>query len=137
MKLYRGLKTADFQLLDEATSKSVRDIWKKVLLRRSKGDFSFPEKLSAEIQEQERQIRLRRQHFTDNKEIAARYAKASGGSLVEIDVSVEEISRVFDIEFQNFGKRRKKFELVYVIDAEVLRRRAKKWKLKCVGFARK
>lgn len=94
------------------------------------GDFTYPDPLNDDILAASKLTRLQRQHFTDNREIAASYAKANDGLLVEIDVPISEILSHFTIEFQKFAQRKRSFEVVYVIDAAKLSSLSKKWKLK-------
>ncbi len=129
MKLYRGIKE-DFIFLDEKAQEQNKQIWKKILELRSKGDFSYPQETNSEILTLRKQERLALQNFTDNKKIAERYARQEKGFIVEIDVPKKEILSLFRIEFQNFSKRKEKFELVYVVSGENLHKFAKKWKLK-------
>ncbi len=130
MKLYRGLKSSEFKVFDTKLASHSVSIWEKILKERIKGNFHFPEALSKDIVELEKINRLRRQNFTDNKSIALAYAKENRGLLLEIDVNIGDVLKYFHLEFQNFGKRKKNFELVYVVDAASLFRNAKKWKLK-------
>lgn len=129
MKLYRGLKT-DYLPFNsgELTSK-----WKKVLAVREKSK-KYPEKLNSTILELKKLERGQRQFFTDNKEIATRYAKQEKGTLLTIDVPINEIIKNFHIEFQNYAKRRKRFELVYAVEGSTLDKNSKKWKLKVTKF---
>jgi len=45
-------------------------------------------------------------------------------------VPIHEVVKHFRIEFQNYGKRKKRFELVYVVDGSLLKRKSSQWKLK-------
>lgn len=130
MKLYRGLKSTEFKIFSDDMAFELRKIWNTVLSRRNKGDWSFPFKLDQEILRGEKLLRLQRQHFTDRRDIALAYAKANNGSLIEIDVPKTDILDHFRIEFQSFGKRKENFEIVYVIEADLLNRNRKKWKLR-------
>lgn len=130
MKLYRGLKSSEFKIFDASLASHSASVWEKILKMRAKGNFKFPEDLSKDIVELEKTNRLRRQYFTDNKSIALAYAKENHGLLLEIDPGIGDILKNFHLEFQNFGKRKKSFELVYAIDAATLLLNSKKWKLK-------
>lgn len=133
VKLYRGLKSSEFKPYSSDIESDLKNIWGAILIRRSKGDWTFPKDLASGVLRAEKNLRLQRQHFTDRQEIALNYAKANKGVLVEIDVPQKEILSFFRIEFQNFGQRKKKFEIVYVIDAALLHRNRKKWKLKVIS----
>ena len=129
MKLYRGLKSEQFQLFDEAIERELHDHWQGVVERRERGDFSYREEENAAILRLEKLHRLYHQNFTDNEAIAREYAHAQGGALVTVDVPVPDILEHWKVEFQNFGKRRTKFELVYVVDGRTLARHKDRWKL--------
>ncbi|MGE4133327.1 MAG: hypothetical protein AB7F86_16915 [Bdellovibrionales bacterium] len=58
------------------------------------------------------------------------YARKVGGLLVEISVPMADVLKHFDIEFQNFGRRKKQFEIVYCVKGSILAKYGKKWKLK-------
>lgn len=130
MKLYRGLKSSEFKMFSEDAALELRNLWSAVLNKRSKGDWTFPNELNEDILLGEKLLRLQRQHFTDRRDIALGYATENNGALIEIDVSKKDILDHFRIEFQNFGKRKKSFEIVYVIDSSILFRNRRKWKLK-------
>lgn len=130
MKLYRGIKALEFSHFPKNIAAHLKDTWRLVLEQRADGDFSYPEDLNEEILEAYQLTRLQRQHFTDDKEIAAEYADVNNGLLIEIDVPIDAILEHFTIEFQKFAQRRKNFEIVYVVDASTLTSFSKKWKLK-------
>ena len=130
MKLYRGLKSSEFKHFSEDIASDLRKTWDAILIRRSKGDLSFPKFLNEEISRAEKLLRLQRQHFTDRREVALGYAKANKGALISIDVSQKEILDYFRLEFQNFSKRKTSFEIVYVVDSILLYKNRRKWKLK-------
>lgn len=134
MKLYRGLKSSEFKPYSSEIDNDLKGVWRAILSRRSKGNWSFPEHLAEDVLRAEKLLRLQRQHFTDRKDIALSYAKANKGALVEIEVSQEDILSKFRIEFQNFGRRKKSFEIVYVVDAGILHKQRKKWKLKVISM---
>ena len=50
--------------------------------------------------------------------------------LVELSVPVKDVLQHFDVEFQNFGQRKKRFEIVYAVRGGALARFSAKWKLK-------
>lgn len=56
--------------------------------------------------------------------------RRTGGTLVSLEVPVAELLKLFALEFQNFGSRKKQLELVYVVNGSVLARRAKAWRLR-------
>lgn len=130
MKLYRGIKNERFEQLSPQLKADVDLMWKKVIAHRAALDFSYPSDLNTEILSLSKLARLSQQHFTDRKDIAASYAKMEGGVVVEIDVPEDEIVKYFRIEFQNFAKRKENFELVYVVQGELLAERSASWKLK-------
>ncbi|MEK7356978.1 MAG: hypothetical protein AAB250_11045 [Bdellovibrionota bacterium] len=137
MKLYRGLKTEDFRFVSPKQTKDSQRDWAQLLEKRSKGDFTFPKPHSSLVNKLHREGRYLRQHFTDDREIAERYAKSNKGTLLELDVPLKEIAKRFHLEFQNFAHRSKKFEIVYVIESSALSKNAKKWKLKLTTFGAK
>jgi hypothetical protein len=130
IRLFRGLKTPDFRLFSAAEGGRQRRIWKRLLEARARGDFSHPAAMDEELQWLEKSLRLGRQFFTDCKDIASAYAKTTGGALVSLEVPLAEVLKLFALEFQNFGSRKKKLELVYVVSGSVLAKRAKAWRLK-------
>ena len=130
MKLYRGIKSSEYAHFTPEDAKRLKTTWGVILENRAAGDFSYPEDLNLEILDAEDLVRVQRQHFTDVKDIASAYAKKNGGVLIELEVPLEDILKYFTIEFQKFAQRKKNFEIVYVIDASILFRLAKRWKLK-------
>jgi len=129
LKLYRGLVSTDFELLSEKKFQESRVVWRRILAKRAAGDFGYPQDMEAEIKKLAHIGRLEKQFFTDNKKIARAYAKAAKGQLVEISVSLTDLVKYFRLEFQNFGTRKKNFEIVYVVDAARLAKNRKKWRL--------
>jgi hypothetical protein len=134
MKLYRGIKTNEFHLIDSQKIKSFNASWTKILNFRATGNLNYQQDLNDEIIKLFRLQRLQTQHFSDNKKIANSYAKSNKGLLITIDLPTREILQKFSIEFQNFGKRKKQFKIVYAVNALTLRKNAKKWKLKTTKF---
>lgn len=130
MKLYRGIKSSEFKHFTDDTATELEQTWSSILKLRSQGKLEYPKHLDPEISRAEKLIRLQRQNFTDRREIALDYAKTYGGALIEIDVPLADILKYFRIEFQNFGKRKSRFEVVYVVDAKPLKKFKRKWKLK-------
>lgn len=130
LKLYRGLSSDEFQFATENLGKDNKRLWTLILKNRANGDFSYPHNFDAEILKLQKSLRLEYQYFTDSKTIAEGYARQVGGLLVELTIPLEEITKHFDIEFQNFGRRKKLFELVYCIKGSLLSKYAKRWKLK-------
>lgn len=130
IRLYRGLSSPEFRNLDPAGQRRQKKIWSELLVLRAAGDFSYPEGMDAEIRWLEGSLRLGVQYFTDREAVARAYARREGGSLVSIEVPVPEVLRCFRKEFQNFGRRKKLFELVYAVDGMLLWKKRKAWKLK-------
>jgi hypothetical protein len=130
MKLYRGTKAKEFSHFTPDVAAELRNTWDSILTERARGDFGYPDEFNDEILEASRLVRLQRQYFTDDKNIASSYAKENDGTLIEIDLSVADILDHFTIEFQNFAQRKKNFEIVYMVDSSKLYSHAKKWKLK-------
>jgi len=127
MKLYRGIKTREYR---EKISRQYENNWRKILKERAKGNFRYPLELDNTIKDLFKFQPLERQNFTDNKEIAEKYAKEEKGLLIEISVPIKEITKHFTLEFQNYAKRRKVFEIVYVVNGSDLAKNRKKWNLK-------
>jgi hypothetical protein len=134
MKLYRGLKASEYHSYDTLKQKQVRKGWDLILSIRSTGNLEYPLHLNKVVTNLNKLQKLTRQIFTDNKEIAERYSKRTKGTLVEIDVPITEIHKHFIIEFQNYTKRKEKFELTYLIKSETLFAHQKKWKLRIITF---
>jgi hypothetical protein len=130
LKLYRGLSAEDFSLISEEVLKENKAVWKSLLENRLLGIFDYPLELDKPIRNLQKNLRLERQYFTDSKEIAEGYAKKVGGILVEISVSLKDVLKHFELEFQNFAQRKTKFEVVYCIRGKVLAEYNEKWKLK-------
>jgi hypothetical protein len=130
MKLYRGLKGRDVQLYSPAVQRNVWDSWSKLLQKRTRGDFSYPSELDVEVLSLEKLGRLSYQHFSDDERTAHAYAKQENGVVIEIDVPLSDIKKYFTLEFQNFSKRKKSFEIVYIVRGADLHRSSKKWKIK-------
>jgi hypothetical protein len=130
LKLYRGVIAEDFFLLSPKQKTFRKRIWKEILLKRINKNYEYPENLDKEIQRLLEITRIERQHFTDKKKIAASYAKKSNGILIEISVPLSDLLKKFRLEFQNFGKRKSQFEIVYVVHSDDLLRSSKRWKLK-------
>lgn len=129
MKLYRGIKAREFLSNSAAQSLDLKALWLRLLRRRAQGDLSYPSEWNGEILRAAQLLRLEQQFFTDRKTVAQAYARAEGGLLVEIELPPEEVVRHFRIEFQNFSRRRERFEIVYVVAGAVLAKHARKWKL--------
>jgi hypothetical protein len=137
MKLYRGIKAQGYLPFTPENSEFLKNTWETLISERAQGDFDYPEELNQDILEASKLVRLQRQYFTDNKEIALSYAKDHEGVLIEIDVSVPDILESFTLEFQKFAQRRQSFEIVYGIDAAKLFSFSKKWKLKAKNIEKK
>lgn len=134
MKLYRGINAQEFSHFTPEIALVLKNTWRSILETRADGDFRYPEEMNEEILEASRLARLQRQNFTDDKDIAFKYAQAKGGVLIEVDVSIDDIVNNFTIELQKFAQRKKSFEIVYVVDSEILFLSAKKWKLKTINL---
>ncbi len=130
MKLYRGIKSKNFEIFDSKTEKENLSTWSKILEIRSKNIFKHPDDLDDKILRAEKHGKLIHQYFTDNQSIASSYARSTNGILIEINVPKSDVLKFFKLEFQNFSKRKKSFEVVYVIDSKILSKNSKKWKLK-------
>jgi hypothetical protein len=130
IKLFRGLSANEFQLASNSLLKQNKRIWASILERRAAGQMDYPTALNESITSLQNNLRLERQYFTDSKKIAETYAKKVGGVLVEIQVPLKDVVSFFDIEFQNFGKRKKNFEIVYCVKAAALLKNRKKWNLR-------
>ncbi len=130
LRLYRGLSATEFNLASTDLFKANIRTWREILELRVEGDFSYPHNLDHEIKALQKHLRLEYQHFTDSKIIAEGYAKKVGGLLVEIKVPLEKVIKHFDIEFQNFGRRRKQFEVVYGVKGSILTKYGRTWQLK-------
>jgi hypothetical protein len=130
MKLYRGIKAKEFKEGSKAIQEAVRSGWNKILKLRTAGNLKYPQHLDNLISELFKLQPLTRQYFTDNKKIAAAYAKKERGVLLEINLPVKAVLDYFTIEFQNYNKRKSSFEIVYMIKGSDLSKNAKKWKLK-------
>lgn len=130
MKLYRGISSEDYNEFDKKHQSTYFNNWEIILAIRESGDMDYPERLNSVIIELYKKEYLNRQYFTDRREIAARYAKETNGVLLNINISVSDILRYFILEFQNYSKRRKVFEIVYIVKGQDLFANAKEWHLK-------
>lgn len=130
LKLYRGLSAEEFQLASKDLAKRNKATWSAILEKRARGDFRYPAELDQAILALHRDLRLEYQYFTDTKSIAEGYARKVRGLLVELSVPVADLLAHFDVEFQNFGQRKKRFEIVYAVRGATLARLGAKWKLK-------
>lgn len=113
IKLYRGLKNGDLKFINQETVAQHAEIWRQILVHRQKST-RYPEHLNEAIIRLHKETRLYRQAFSDYKETAERYA-TGGGILVELKVPINDILRCFELEIQNYDKRRQCFEIVYTI----------------------
>lgn len=130
LKLYRGLSSDEFNLATDEVFRQNRDTWASILAHRVKGNFNYPPQLDRSISALHKNLRLEYQYFTDSKVIAEGYARKVGGLLVELSVPLNEVLKHFDIEFQNFGRRKKQFEIVYCVNGSTLAKYGKRWRLK-------
>lgn len=130
LKLYRGLSSDEFNLATDEVFEQNKQAWASIVDRRAKGDFSYPKDLDRSITVLHKNLRLEYQYFTDSKPIAEGYARKVGGLLVELSVPLKDVLEYFDIEFQNFGRRKKQFEIVYCVKGSNLAKHSKRWKLR-------
>lgn len=133
LKLYRGLSSEEFILATEDVIQQNKKVWAQILDRRIRDTVSYPKELDRSIANLHKNVRLEYQYFTDARAIAEGYARKVGGLLVELSVPLPDVLKHFDIEFQNFGRRKKRFELVYRIKGSVLAAHRKRWKLKSIS----
>lgn len=129
LTLYRGISADQFTSATRKVFAKNKKVWKLILERRLNNDLAYPQSLDREIIELHQNIRLEFQHFTDSKSIAEGYARKVRGLLIEIKVPLKDVISQFELEFQNFGKRKKQFEVVYRVKGSVLAKRAKAWRL--------
>lgn len=130
LKLYRGLSSDEFNLATAEVFKENKRVWSSILAHRLIGDFDYPHGLDRPITTLHKNLRLEYQYFTDSKVIAEGYARKVGGLLVELSVPLNDVLKHFDIEFQNFGRRKKQFEIVYCVKGSTLAKYGKRWRLK-------
>lgn len=130
IKLYRGMVSDVFTLHSRSYFNEQKKFLHWILALRSSGKMQYPDFLDEQVQAFEKLLRTERQYFTDDREIARSYAKKNKGVLIELVVPIHEVVKHFRIEFQNYGKRKKKFELVYVVDGALLKTKSSQWKLK-------
>jgi hypothetical protein len=130
LKLYRGLSSDEFNLATADVFKENKKVWSSILENRLNGDFDYPHELDRPITTLHKNLRLEYQYFTDSKVIAEGYARKVGGLLVELSVPLRDVLKHFDIEFQNFGRRKKQFEIVYCVKGSTLAKYGKRWRLK-------
>lgn len=130
LKLYRGISADEFNLATDDVFKENKKVWSSVLEHRLNGDFDYPHELDRPITRLHKNLRLEYQYFTDSKVIAEGYARKVGGLLVELSVPFNDVLKHFDIEFQNFGRRKKQFEIVYCVKGSTLAKYGKRWRLK-------
>lgn len=130
LKLYRGLSSDEFNLATDGVFKENKRVWSSILANRTNGDFDYPHELDRPITTLHKNLRLEYQYFTDSKVIAEGYARKVGGLLVELSVPLNDVLKHFDIEFQNFGRRKKQFEIVYCVKGSTLAKYGKRWRLK-------
>lgn len=129
LKLYRGISASEFNLASGSLFRENKRSWEAILQRRVRGRFDYPSDLDKMIQSLHKNLRLEYQYFTDSKRIADGYARKVGGILVELTVPLGDVVSKFDLEFQNFGRRKKNFEIVYCIRGSVLAKHHKRWRL--------
>ncbi len=134
LQLYRGISADEFKVLSAKELSQSRRNWKPLLAKRVAKDMSYPTEMDHVVQHLERIARLERQHFTDNAAIAKSYARKVDGVVVAIDVSIHDVIKHFRLEFQNFAKRKKNFEIVYIVDAKIMAKNLRRWKFKTKRF---
>ena len=130
MKLYRGIKSDEINFFTHSSKEAITSVLLPILKMRSSNNYSYPDELNSQIIKTHQLMRLKDQYFTDRKDIAEVYMRSENGSLIEIDIDEKEILENFKVEFQDFGKRKKDFQLVYRVDGEVLLFNKDKWNLK-------
>lgn len=130
LKLYRGLSSDEFNLATHEVFRQNKKTWASILAHRVKGHFKYPQQLDRSINALHKNLRLEYQYFTDSKAIAEGYARKVGGLLVELSVPLNEVLKHFDIEFQNFSRRKKQFEIVFCVKGSTLAKYGKRWRLK-------
>lgn len=129
LKLYRGLSAEEFQLATDEILKANKAAWTAILSRRAEGNFSYPVDLDKSITALHKSLRYENQYFTDARDIAEGYARKVGGLLVELTVPLADVLKAFDVEFQNYGQRKSRFEIVYRVKGSDLAKNAKRWTL--------
>lgn len=129
MKLYRGITSKEYLEHTEEIENRFKDGWRKILEYRNNGDLSYLEQLNDVIIELYKTQSLTRQYFTDNKNITEQYIRSEGGLIIEIDVPIEDILNNFVIEFQNYSKRRDRFEVTYLVHGKTLSENRDSWKM--------
>ncbi len=129
LKLYRGLSADEFSIASDKLLKENRKTWSSLLEYRADGDFDYPESLNQSITSLHKNLKLEVQYFTDAKNIAESYARKMDGLLVEMRVPLDDVINHFDIEFQNFSRRKKQFEIVYRVKGSLLSKYKRKWRL--------
>jgi hypothetical protein len=132
LKLYRGLSSDELILATDDVFKENKKVWSSILEHRLNEDFDYPQELDRPITTLHKNLRLEYQYFTDAKLIAEGYARKVGGLLVELSVPLNDVLKHFDIEFQNFGRRKKQFEIVYCVKGSTLAKYGQRWRLKTV-----
>jgi len=130
LKLYHGLSSDGFNLATDEVFEQNKKAWASIIDRRAKNDFKYPQELDRSITSLHKNLCLEYQYFTDSKPIAEGYARKVGGLLVELSVPLKDILEYFDIEFQNFSRRKKQFEIVYCVKGSTLAKNGKKWRIK-------
>jgi hypothetical protein len=135
IKLYRGITADEFIFASDDLVKKNKKMWAQLLSKRAEEDFRYPREMDNAIVELHANLRLEYQYFTDSKSIAYAYAHKARGILLEMTVPVSEIAKHFDLEFQNFSSRKKRFEIVYRVKGSVLKKFNKTWKLKMTRSA--
>ena len=129
MKLYRGITSKEYLEHTEEIENRFKDGWRQILEYRNRGNLSYPEELNDVVIELYKTQSLTRQYFTDNKAITEQYIKTEGGLVIEIDVPINEILNHFVIEFQNYSKRRDRFEVTYLVHGKTLFENKDSWKM--------
>ena len=131
LRLYRGIKADDFVFDGPAAAKRHDSLWREILEHRQESG-RYPSHLNAEIIRLHGETRLRHQAFSDQRETAERYLSRQGGLLVELEVPLDDILRYFELEIQNYAKRKRSFEIVYTVRSSVLARHAETWRCRII-----
>lgn len=132
MKLYRGLRSAEYLELDSMQIREYQRDWQKILVQREAGNLSYDVGIDPLAKRLKHTIPLTRQYFTDNEAIARQYTESVSGILIQIDVPIADILQYFSLEFQNYSKRKERFEIVYLVDSFTMGKKKTTWNLKVI-----
>ncbi len=134
IKLYRGLKTDSLTIVDQDMASRHAVLWHKILTHRQ-GSTKYPTDLDNSIAKLHEETRLYRQVFSDCRATAERYLNDSDdGVIVELEVPISELIRHFELEIQNYSKRKQHFEIVYTVRSAVLADHMQSWCCKILSL---